>query len=64
MGTMEAYERDFEEALLAETAAHYKRKAAAWIQVCIQVRKDVCNRHMIDKCAPQLYGGIQRFCQK
>ncbi len=31
MGGMEAYEKDFEEPLLAETAAYYKRKAAEWI---------------------------------
>jgi cullin 1 len=31
MGSLEAYERDFEEALLRETGAHYRRAAAAWI---------------------------------
>lgn len=30
MGGMEAYEKDFEEPLLAETARYYRRKAAEW----------------------------------
>ena len=33
MNTMEAYEADFEAALLVETSDFYKRKAAAWIEV-------------------------------
>ena len=33
MNTMDAYEGDFEVALLNETGEFYKRKAAAWIQV-------------------------------
>ncbi len=31
MGSMELYQNDFETYLLAETAAFYRRKAAAWI---------------------------------
>ncbi|KAK9815921.1 hypothetical protein WJX72_012009 [[Myrmecia] bisecta] len=41
MGTMEAYEKDFEEALLESTASYYKRKAAAWIQ------EDSCPDYML-----------------
>ena len=33
MGSMECYEKDWEEPLLKETAEYYRRKAAAWIQV-------------------------------
>jgi cullin 1 len=32
MGSMEAYEKDFEEPLLRDTGAYYRRKAAAWIE--------------------------------
>ena len=31
MNGMEAYQADFEEALLNETAVYYKRQAARWI---------------------------------
>jgi hypothetical protein len=31
MGGMECYEKDFEEHLLSETGAYYRRKAAEWI---------------------------------
>lgn len=41
MNTMEAYEADFEAALLIETAEFYKRKAAAWIQ------EDSCPDYML-----------------
>ena len=33
MGLMECYERDFEEAMLKDTAEYYRRRAAVWIQV-------------------------------
>ncbi len=33
MGGMECYTEDFETFLLSETAAFYKKKAAAWIVV-------------------------------
>jgi hypothetical protein len=33
MGQMECYERDFEEAMLKDTAEYYRRRAAVWIQV-------------------------------
>ena len=33
MGTMDCYTEDFEKFLLSETAAFYKKKAAAWIVV-------------------------------
>ena len=33
MGGMECYTEDFETYLLSETAAFYKKKAAAWIVV-------------------------------
>ncbi|EFN56087.1 hypothetical protein CHLNCDRAFT_22706 [Chlorella variabilis] len=32
MGLMECYERDFEEAMLKDTAEYYRRRAAVWIQ--------------------------------
>ncbi|KAI3437587.1 hypothetical protein D9Q98_000040 [Chlorella vulgaris] len=32
MGQMECYERDFEEAMLKDTAEYYRRRAAVWIQ--------------------------------
>jgi hypothetical protein len=35
MGGMECYNEDFEQHLLSETAAYYKKKAAVWIAVCI-----------------------------
>lgn len=41
MGGMDAYERDFEEHLLAETGAFYKRKAAEWIE------QDSCPDYML-----------------
>lgn len=36
MNTMVAYEEDFEAAMLTETGEYYRRKAAAWIEVCPQ----------------------------
>ena len=41
MGNMEVYETDFEEFLLADTAAFYKRKAAVWIQ------EDSCPEYLV-----------------
>ncbi|KAI8467553.1 MAG: Cullin [Monoraphidium minutum] len=41
MGGMECYEKDFEEPLLAESAAYYKRKAAEWIA------QDSCPEYMV-----------------
>ncbi|GFR52348.1 hypothetical protein Agub_g14894 [Astrephomene gubernaculifera] len=41
MGAMECYERDFEEALLAETSAFYRRKASEWIE------QDSCPDYML-----------------
>lgn len=38
---MEFYERDFEEALLSESANYYKRKAADW------VAEDSCPDYML-----------------
>ena len=35
MGSMDTYDADFEAYLLAESAAYYQRKAAAWIQVLL-----------------------------
>ena len=32
MGGMDCYEKDFEDSLLQETCAYYKRKAAEWIE--------------------------------
>jgi cullin 1 len=31
MGNMDAYENDFESAMLEDTASYYSRKAASWI---------------------------------
>lgn len=31
MGSMECYEKDFEEAMLKDTSAYYSRKASNWI---------------------------------
>uniref|UniRef100_A0A383WLY6 Cullin family profile domain-containing protein n=1 Tax=Tetradesmus obliquus TaxID=3088 RepID=A0A383WLY6_TETOB len=41
MGSMDHYERDFEEVLLNETASYYKRKAAEWIN------EDSCPEYML-----------------
>lgn len=41
MGGMDTYERDFEEHLLSETGAFYKRKAAEWIE------QDSCPDYML-----------------
>ncbi|CAL8463270.1 g2804 [Coccomyxa elongata] len=41
MGGMECYTEDFEKQLLADSAAHYKRKATAWIA------EDSCPDYMI-----------------
>jgi cullin 1 len=41
MGSMDHYERDFEEVLLAESGGYYKRKAAEWIS------EDSCPEYMI-----------------
>eukprot|EP00245_Coleochaete_scutata_P004099 TRINITY_DN16351_c0_g1_i1.p1 TRINITY_DN16351_c0_g1~~TRINITY_DN16351_c0_g1_i1.p1 ORF type:complete len:743 (+),score=208.68 TRINITY_DN16351_c0_g1_i1:174-2402(+) len=41
MGSMEAYENDFEAAMLGDTAAYYSRKAASWIQ------EDSCPDYML-----------------
>lgn len=38
---MECYEKDFEEPLLHESAAYYKRKAAEWIA------QDSCPEYMV-----------------
>jgi hypothetical protein len=51
MGGMEAYERDFEEFLLAETNAYYKRKAAVWIE------QDSCPDYMLK------VGTVQHVCR-
>jgi cullin 1 len=48
MGSMDHYERDFEEVLLNDTAGYYKRKAAEWInedscpEYMLKVRCDSC----------------------
>lgn len=39
MGGMECYTEDFESQLLTETAAHYKKKATAWIAVRLWIDK-------------------------
>jgi cullin 1 len=41
MGGMEAYESDFEAKLLERTAAHYRRKAAEWIE------EDSCPEYLV-----------------
>eukprot|EP00898_Chlorokybus_atmophyticus_P003604 jgi/Chlat1/4244/Chrsp27S04315 len=41
MGSMDAYENDFEAALLSDTSAYYSRKAAVWIQ------QDSCPDYML-----------------
>eukprot|EP00879_Flechtneria_rotunda_P002533 GHRR01002731.1.p1 GENE.GHRR01002731.1~~GHRR01002731.1.p1 ORF type:complete len:747 (+),score=283.31 GHRR01002731.1:715-2955(+) len=41
MGSMDCYERDFEEVLLTETANYYKRKASEWIN------QDSCPDYML-----------------
>lgn len=33
MGLLDAYEKDFEAALLQTTAKYYKRKSAGWLEV-------------------------------
>ncbi len=42
MGSMETYDADFEAFLLADSAAYYQRKAAAWIQVRGLVLDQTC----------------------
>ena len=51
MGGMECYEKDFEEPLLAETAAYYKRKAAEWIAA------DSCPEYMVKVGVERPLGG-------
>eukprot|EP00775_Hariotina_reticulata_P008401 gene8401-8585_t len=41
MGSMDHYERDFEDVLLTDTAGYYKRKAAEWIN------EDSCPEYML-----------------
>ena len=41
MGGMDTYERDFEEHLMTETSAFYKRKAAEWVE------QDSCPDYML-----------------
>jgi len=41
MHNMDYYERDFESAMLEDTAAYYSRKAASWIL------EDSCPNYMI-----------------
>jgi cullin 1 len=41
MGSMDHYERDFEEVMLTETGSYYKRKAAEWIN------QDSCPDYML-----------------
>ena len=48
---MECYEKDFEEPLLAETAAYYKRKAAEWIAA------DSCPEYMVKVGVERPLGG-------
>lgn len=44
MGSMDCYERDFEEVLLSDTGGYYKRKAAEWIN------EDSCPEYMLKVC--------------
>lgn len=53
MNTMEAYEADFEAALLIETAEFYKRKAAAWIQVQDLQPLQTISVHMLSMPSPE-----------
>lgn len=41
MGGMEAYENDFEAAMLEDTAGYYRRKASSWIE------EDSCPDYML-----------------
>lgn len=41
MGSMDAYEQDFEIAMLQDTASFYSRKAASWIE------EDSCPDYML-----------------
>lgn len=52
MNTMDAYEADFETALLTETGEYYKRKAAAWIQVHRQARCRLKPMTLPCRCQP------------
>jgi hypothetical protein len=49
MGSMDHYERDFEEVLMSETAGYYKRKAAEWIN------EDSCPEYMLKVRARALF---------
>jgi cullin 1 len=49
MGSLDAYERDFEEDLVRETSAYYRRKAADWVSA------DSCPEYMLkaEECLRQ-----------
>ena len=50
MGTMDAYNLDFEQHLLSTTAEYYKKKAASWIAVSISTRT-LAFAYWLVKCA-------------
>lgn len=52
MGSMDAYEGDFEVALLSDTAAYYSRKAASWIM------EDSCPDYMLKVGEIHLFSGF------
>jgi cullin 1 len=56
MNGMEAYERDFEDPMLVETASFYRRKAAEWIT------EDSCPDYMLKVIALWLRGTNRDSC--
>jgi hypothetical protein len=57
MGCMDAYESDFELAMLTDTAAYYSRKAASWIE------EDSCPDYMLKVCISEVRTLCCRACE-
>ncbi|OVA15009.1 Cullin [Macleaya cordata] len=71
MGKMDCYINDFEEAMLADTAAYYSRKASNWIQEdscpeymlkaeeCLKREKDRVSHYLHSSTEDKLYEKVQ-----
>ena len=57
MGNMDAYENDFESAMLEDTASYYSQKAASWIL------EDSCPDYML-KVSGEMVASDVGVCQR
>ena len=57
MGNMDAYENDFESAMLEDTTSYYSRKAASWIL------EDSCPDYML-KVSGEMVASAVGVCQR